>query len=460
MLLGCILIRLASAPGHSFGIVAFIDSFIDELHADRLQISMAWLFASCVSTVLTPIAGWGVDTLGVRRFCTIIAPALLISVLALSGVHTTAQLAICLSCVRFLGPECLTLASGATYQRWFVRYRGRAAAIFGINGYVLMVMPAMMSALIESLGWQGAARALAVTLFALLTMGTAMVHDTPESVGLRPDGDPAHASDTYEMDGMDETEAADDARPGRASAIHETTTAATEEVAGTALPSAVAAADAPPFAAATLREACRQPSLWCLALVDTCFCLYWAGFNLTALDVVAASSDELSRLGASRVARDVFLPLSIFQNGVRSLISLFVIDRLSNRRRALATAASAAIVALVAMTSLTLRSEAGVVVWAVAYGVATGLYLAFMEVIHASLFGTVALGRIMGFQRAFGTFSTGMGPVFFAMSHAAFGGSYKPCIALVAVLLAVSALLVGLLSCATLRDMQHRERLP
>ena len=72
MLLGCILIRLASAPGHSFGIVAFIDSFIDELHVDRLQISMAWLFASCVSTVLTPIAGWGVDMLGVRRFCAIV----------------------------------------------------------------------------------------------------------------------------------------------------------------------------------------------------------------------------------------------------------------------------------------------------------------------------------------------------------------------------------------------------
>ena len=426
---------------------------------------MAWLFASCVSTVLTPIAGWGVDMLGVRRFCAIVAPALLMSVLALSAVHTTVQLAACLSCVRFLGPECLTLASGATYQRWFVRHRGRAAAIFGINGYILMVMPAMMSAFIESLGWQGAARALAVTLFALLVMGTAMVHDTPQSLGLRPDGDRTRAPDTYEMDGMDETEAADEtevadeARSGRTSAI-QSTTASTEAAADTALPAAIATADAPPFAAATLREACRQPTLWCLALVDTCFCLYWAGFNLTALDVVAASSDELSLLGASRVARDVFLPLSIFQNGVRSLISLYVIDRLSNRRRALATAASAAIVALVAMASLTLRSEAGVVVWAVAYGLATGLYLAFMEVIHASLFGTAALGRIMGFQRAFGTFSTGMGPVFFATSHAAFGGSYSPCIALVAVLLAVSALLVGLLSWATLRDMQHRERLP
>ena len=81
---------------------------------------------------------------------------------------------------------------------------------------------------------------------------------------------------------------------------------------------------------------------------------------------------------------------------------------------------------------------------------ATGLYLAFMEIIHASLFGTVALGRVMGFQRAFGTLSTGVGPLVFAASHDLMG-SYDPVIQLATALLVASAAATGLLVWASLR---------
>lgn len=456
VLLGCILIRLASAPGHSYCVVAFVDSFITTLHTDRLQISYVWLVASCAATVFTPFAGAGVDFLGVRLFCCLIAPLLLISVYTLAWVQNAMQLAISLTAIRVLGPECLVLASGVTYQRWFVKRRGRAAAIFGINGYILKALPALMTALIERLGWQEALHTLAFTLLALLSVGTVLTYDSPEAVGLLPDGGPSTVPSAgaswHELDHLAEADSPETTPAHNAPLGKVASCSTADEIVGTDhTTSSVAAAaelgNASPLAAATLRAAMRHPLLWCLAFMDSIRCIFSTGFTLTALGVVAARSDELSRLGALRAARDVFLPLSIMQNGCTSLFSLFVIDRLSSRRRALATAWAAGVVALVEAAILTVRTEAGLLAWTITYGVATGFYFAVMEIIHATLFGPVALGRVTGFQRAFGTLSTGVGPVVFAASHDLLaGGSYDPGIALVAALLGASAAATGLVA--------------
>ena len=480
VLLGCILIRLASAPGHSFGVVAFVDSFIESLSTDRLSISFAWLAASCTSTVLTPFAGAALDQLGVRLFGCAVAPLLFLSMCGLSSVTNTTQLALALSMVRFVGPECLSLASGVTYQRWFDRRRGRAAAVFGVSGIVLISLPALFSALIEAMTWRPACQFLAVLLVGLLLLGTAMAHDTPQQVGLLPDGD--RPSSSHDLKWCDDDEAAAAAAAAARTAereprtlkvadASETTTVATSSTSCTTTTTTtsqrgstetarcrprvngapMAVAEPPPLPASTLRAAARQPLLWCLALTDTCFSLFWAGFNLTALDVVASRSNDLRELGAPQIARDLFLPMSVCQNGCKMLLSLLVIDRLSHRARALATAGSGVAVAGVAVLSLALRAEAHVVTWSVAYGLSTGVYMAFTEVIHASLFGTAALGRILGLQRAFATFSTGVGPILFASSVERLGGAYDPAILLAAGSLVVTSLLTLLLASVTLR---------
>ena len=478
VLVGCVLIRLASAPGHSFGLVAFIDSFMTSLQVDRMTVSLSWLVASCASTVLTPLAGAGLDKFGVRLFGLAIAPLLFVSMCGLSMVTSAAELSLCLSAIRFLGPECLSIASGATYQRWFIRTRGRAAAIFGLNGLVLMSLPALFTALIESLGWRSAARALAVLLTAMLLVGTAMVHDTPQAVGLLPDGDPpTAASDSSQAKELEaaEEEAAEDSKGGDSSKLTTTmgspgTDDSRDRNGGgdggredTHAPSSSSSSssslhEAPPLAVSTLRAAMRQPLLWCFCLLDTCFCFFWAGFNLTALDVIGTRSDALRALGTPRIAAAVFLPLSVCQNAVKLLVSLLLIDRLSSRQRALVTAASGLGVSAIAALSLLLRTEAQLLAWSVGYGAITGVYQGFMEVLHASLFGTAALGRIMGVQRAFATFSTGVGPLLFATSHDLLGGSYDAAIVLSAASTCVAALPTLLLAHATLPENHARTR--
>ena len=381
VLTGCVLIRLASAPGHSFGIVAFIDSFIDSLHVSRFDVSFAWLIASCASTVLTPLAGAGLDQFGVRSFCWTIAPLLLLSVYGLSLVANASELALCLSAIRFLGPECLSLASGATYQRWFVRTRGRAAALFGLNGLVLMSLPALFTFLIEGLGWRSAAQTLAFLLTSMLLLGTSMVHDTPQAVGLQADGDspgssgPLEAAEEMEekemehldekVKEMDETEmeekemehldekVMDEDTEVDTSSCHsgssvsssfasggDCSCSARGSNSGTTIVDTVTAMDGEssdgtkreatsssggdgggdklqgmssshaPLAVSTLREAARYPLLWCFCLLDTCFCLFWAGFNLTALDVISSQRcvQHLSPCPDTRFCECFFTP--------------------------------------------------------------------------------------------------------------------------------------------------------
>ena len=138
-------------------------------------------------------------------------------------------------------------------------------------------------------------------------------------------------------------------------------------------------------------------------------------------------------------------------------MSLLVIDRLSARERALYTAASAACVGVIAAVSLTLRTEAGLLLWSSLYGVITGVYLALSEVLHASLFGTPALGRLLAVNRAFATFSTGLGPVLFAASHDVRpGASYDEAIAIMSATVVAVSLPSLLLSWSTLRTSDAR----
>ena len=56
VVLGSVLLRLASAPGHSFGINAFVEHFVADLDLERTLISSMWLVASCTRTIAHTIS--------------------------------------------------------------------------------------------------------------------------------------------------------------------------------------------------------------------------------------------------------------------------------------------------------------------------------------------------------------------------------------------------------------------
>jgi len=133
---------------------------------------------------------------------------------------------------------------------------------------------------------------------------------------------------------------------------------------------------------------------------------------------------------------------------------LVVIDRLSAARRALGSVIFTALVAAVCATMTTLRTEGNLRLWSGVYGCVTGCRMALMEVIYASLFGTRALGSILGVSRGCDVAATGLGPVLFS---AAFDstGSYAPAIALSASSNLVISLVALMLVCRKLGPRTH-----
>ena len=399
VVVGGILVRLATAPGHSFGISAFVDAaFVNDLQLTRTQMSLIWLAASCSSACLTPVAGAAIDHFGARCVCLTVAPILFLCLLGLSRVQGILSLMVGLSTLRFVGPECLSLAAGTSCQRWFVRLRGRASALLATNGILLMAMPTLMTSLIEALGWRGAFQVLSVVLTLLLLLGTALVRDSPEACGLSPDG----------VDGGPRPLNDNDPPPGVAKQA--------------------AASLRPPLESSTLREAMRHPLFWCFNALEVIFSLFWSGFNFYFLSFVGSSdSPQLSALTAPRVASDVFLPLSVCQNGLKIGVSLLLVDKMSPAARATVYAALSVVVAGACASCLALRTEAQLFAWAAAYGISTGVLMALSEVLNASLFGTHALGRLLGMTRGLTTAATGLGPVIFAASYD-LHKSYKPAV--------------------------------
>ena len=78
--------------------------------------------------------------------------------------------------------------------RWFVRRRGQALGITALGSAAGGVaFPPIVTALIASLGWRGAAGALGAGLFLLVIPIVLFVARRPEDVGETPDGDPIAA---------------------------------------------------------------------------------------------------------------------------------------------------------------------------------------------------------------------------------------------------------------------------
>ena len=74
VVLACFLVQMASAPGHTFGVNAFVDSWVADLSLTRMEVSTVWLLASVCSGLGVPFAGIALDRYGARWLITLVGP--------------------------------------------------------------------------------------------------------------------------------------------------------------------------------------------------------------------------------------------------------------------------------------------------------------------------------------------------------------------------------------------------
>ncbi len=102
--------------------------------------------------------------------------------------------------MRFFGAECLILIGYVTPNKWFVKRRGRAAGFLSIANAIQIGFGAIFQALIDFVGWRHAYFILSVIIGGSLLLVGIFYQDSPEVLGLKPDGEATERSNVEMTD--------------------------------------------------------------------------------------------------------------------------------------------------------------------------------------------------------------------------------------------------------------------
>ena len=378
----------------SLTLAVFIFPMSEDLGWSRTLIAGAASLGGLVATVASPLVGWALDRYGARAILTVSVLILGLSTVSLAWatVPVAFYLAYGLGRVIFSSP--LNIGPSVVVSRWFVRRRGRATGILFLSHSLGMItFPLIAGLVIKYRGWEDAWAVLGVLVW-ILALGpvSMLVRQSPESVGLLPDGDPPQQTD----EGKE----------------------------------AAAAAEEPNW---TLREAARTPTLWLLAMATGSLFLLQSGTNIHQ---GAYFLDQGLGVGISAAS----LSLNAVFTGVGSIFWGWLVDRVPVRFTYAGVALMMA-VALVLFPMADTTAEALVV--ASLFGTAVGGILVVPVVAYANYFGRCSLSVIRGVTEPFVSLGQAIGALFSGIIYDV-TGSYKDAFLILAILgLATIAMLLA-----------------
>jgi MFS family permease len=173
----------------SFGV--FFKAYIQEFHASRAAISLAFTLHNFITALLAVFIGRLADRFGARK---VIVPGLgIIGLILLSSEAMGSnlwQLYVFYSALGVVGGATTSVPYGLVVSRWFNRRRGLALGLMMVGlGAGAILMPPLAQLLIARFGWRAA---FAIVGCAILTIPMPIVglllRETPERMGLLPDG--------------------------------------------------------------------------------------------------------------------------------------------------------------------------------------------------------------------------------------------------------------------------------
>ncbi len=184
-------LRVLGGGLHNFGFTVFFLPISHDLGLSRAETSLAFSLARAQGAIEGPFVGYVIDRFGPRPMILIAALLTGVGYIALGWVHSyTAFLVVYLGLISLSYTPGFVHAPMAVGNTWFIRWRARAMTIISsavpIGGTLITPLLAMA---VQSWGWRWGA-ILAGTLFVVVGIPLGMgVRSTPESIGLRPDGE-------------------------------------------------------------------------------------------------------------------------------------------------------------------------------------------------------------------------------------------------------------------------------
>ncbi len=356
------LITFSSSPGQSFGFSVFLDSIIEDTGFSRTAVSGLYAVGTGLSAVMVLFVARMADRYGPRRTLGFVAFGLGLACFGMALSYHLVVLFVSFAALRALGQGSIPIHSTLLVAQWFVRYRGRAIAIAGLGFAVgSAAVPSLSRLLIDGIGWREAYMVLGIAVWGLvIPANLLLVKNTPESVGLHPDG-----------------------------ASH---------------PPAGESSAPPDPGMVDKRKILTSPAFWLLA-----FPLATPGFVSTALIFHQVSIFDERGLSAS-LAAVVFVPYAIAAAGA-AVIGGFVVDRLGPRRFG-----TIALLGLIGSTVLVnyIDSSLTAVAYAVLIGAVGGASQIVSGVTWAHYYGRHGLGRVQGSAMMVMISAAAIGPVYLA----------------------------------------------
>src|SRR5690606_38194146 len=159
--------------------------------------SLLYAIGTGVSALMVGVVSRMADRYGARVMAILVAFLMGVACFGMAAAVGGLQFFLAFAALRALGQGSLPINATLLTASWFVTKRGRAMALMGL-GMALSsaTLPPLSRLLIETMGWRNSYMVLGVLVWMLvIPAGLLIVRDTPEDVGLYPDGahePPAH----------------------------------------------------------------------------------------------------------------------------------------------------------------------------------------------------------------------------------------------------------------------------
>jgi len=349
----------ATGPGQSHNFSVFVGPIGAELGLSKAAISSAYGVATLCAAFCLPYMGRLVDRFGPRRMSAVVVLLLGVACLAFGAAANLFWLAAGFVALRFLAQGSLMLNCANLVSQWFSRRRGFALSLMALGFAVSMAIhPPLGQYLIETIGWRRAWIALGLLTWVLMLPPILLlVHDTPEAVGLRPDGDAAD--------------------PGRD------------------------AAAAPAASGLTLAQALRTQAFYIVAAGS-----FAVSMLITTLHFHQVSILTTQGVGVETAAR-VF-PVS----ALTMVVAMPVVGRLFDRWRTRRVFAAALLVTTLCLVGVTLvRDVATAVLYAMLFGLNNAFSMTMFGYLWPRYFGRRHLGSVQGTGQMVSVVGASLGPL-------------------------------------------------
>jgi MFS family permease len=355
---------------YSFGV--FFKPMADEFGWTRAMTAGAYSLRSIEGGIASPIVGWAVDKYGSRGVIVVGAIVSGLSFVLMPLIDSLLGFYLIYGIALSTGMSAmLYLPAWTVVAKWFKRRLSLAMALLAVGAGLGGLICAPASAfLIAHFGWRSAFVVLGVVIWIVAIPLAFVVRNSPEEMGLRPDGDAPIDETPQEIGHTSHSEPGD--------------------------PDLLAPVEY------TLGQALRSSSFWMLALA---FFFFGMAHSTVTVHTVPALTDA-----------GIPVQKAAFSIGLLTLVSIigrlsfgFLGDYITKRYLFMVAYALTGAGLLVLMNAKTMGT---VYVFIFLFGVGFGGTVPLMPAIRAEYFGRAALGKIQGFMNPVMMFAGAVGPIF------------------------------------------------